>query len=337
MRVTLEVTSGPQAGNRVRLVAGQVLQVGRTEWADLAIGSDGQMSSLHFALELNQGACSIRDIGSSNGTWVNGEQIQEAVLRNGDEIRAGATTFKAHVEGNAPSDTASIRSTVLSQNQAAATAAASPPSRAVPRPSKPSKAVGYTVEPLPTGLVLYRGAIAELPASALAESLSHTYPLYLIVDFHRIENVPPLALSEMDFLFDWIPESVIAANSPVLLGPIEDPARLALIDQAWGEDAVVCIFSRQQKPALLAQLRAALRSGSDAVLGYCWPSVLGPLLSFFTKKFIQQFMTGIDAILVEFADLPETWQVFARPDFASSLEKLGLKQVAEEPAVASGE
>ena len=335
MRVILEVTSGPQAGNRVRLVAGQVLQVGRTEWADLAMGSDGQMSSLHFALELNQGGCSIRDVGSSNGTWVNGEQIQEAVLRNGDEIRAGVTTFKAHVEGNAASDTASIRSTVLSQDQIGE--AASAPSRAAPRPNKPSKAVGYTVELLPTGLSLYRGATAELPVSALAESLSHTYPLYLIVDFHRIENVPPLAISEMDFLFDWIPESVIAANSPVLLGPIDDPARLALIDQAWGEDAVVCIFSRQQKPALLAQLRAALRSGSDAVLGYCWPSVLGPLLSFFTKKFIQQFMTGIDAILVEFADLPDTWQVFARPDFASSLEKLGLKQVAEEPAVASGE
>ena len=335
MRVILEVTSGPQAGNRVRLVAGQVLQVGRTEWADLAIGSDGQMSSLHFALELNQGGCSIRDVGSSNGTWVNGEQIQEAVLRNGDEIRAGVTTFKAHVEGNASTDTASIRSTVLSQNEVPEAATA--PSRAAPRPSKPSKGVGYTVEPLPTGLSLYRGAIADLPASALAQSLSHTYPLYLIVDFHRIENVPPLALSEMDFLFDWIPESVIAANSPVLLGPIDDPARLALVDQAWGDDAVVCIFSRQQKPALLAQLRASLRSGSDAVLGYCWPSVLGPLLSFFTKKFIQQFMTGIDAILVEFADLPDTWQVFARPDFASSLDKLGLKRVAEEPAVAAGE
>jgi hypothetical protein len=50
MRVVLEVATGPVQGKPIVLLAGQRLQVGRTERADIAFPQDGRMSSIHFLL-----------------------------------------------------------------------------------------------------------------------------------------------------------------------------------------------------------------------------------------------------------------------------------------------
>src|SRR5262249_48235333 len=42
--------------------------------------------------------CRIRDLSSTNGTFLNGKRIVEATLRNLDEIRAGSSTFVLRVE-----------------------------------------------------------------------------------------------------------------------------------------------------------------------------------------------------------------------------------------------
>ena len=325
MRVILEVISGPQAGNKMRLAAGQVLQVGRTEWADFAIASDNRMSSLHFSVEVTHSGCQLKDLGSSNGTWRNGEQVQSAILRGGDEILAGATTFRVHVEGDA-ADTASIRSTLTGMPLSGPPAAVALAVR-----TQDTRSANYTAEPLATGLVLYRGQVAELSAGELASMLARGSSLYVILDFNRVDVPMPETTEQPDYLFDWMPAAALAMSSPVVLGPLTDAGK-ELVGQAWGEDALVCVVSKQEKPVLLAHLRALARAGSDGVLGYCWPSVLAPLLSFYQTSFVNRFMTGIDAILIEFADLPETWQIFARPDYSSVLDKVGLKKIAGEPA-----
>ena len=93
MRVILEVVSGPGQGRKVPLRAGQRLQVGRTEFADLTLAGDGHMSSLHFALETSIDGCQVEDLGSSNGTFVNGERVEEAEVGPSDELRVGTTRF----------------------------------------------------------------------------------------------------------------------------------------------------------------------------------------------------------------------------------------------------
>lgn len=66
--------------------------VGR-EKADIVI-DDQTISSQHFAIEHNQdGEFSIHDLGSSNGTALNGSEIESAPLKSGDRIQAGKTTF----------------------------------------------------------------------------------------------------------------------------------------------------------------------------------------------------------------------------------------------------
>jgi predicted component of type VI protein secretion system len=46
-------------------------------------------------IALRGGVCVIRDLGSSNGTWVNGRPIRSrARLRRGDELRLGETVIR---------------------------------------------------------------------------------------------------------------------------------------------------------------------------------------------------------------------------------------------------
>ena len=79
------------------------LSVGRAATNDVAVPKDGRASRQHAVLErLSAGWC-VRDLGSRNGTFVNGERIiRDRALRNGDEIRIGDTrlVFRADQLGD---------------------------------------------------------------------------------------------------------------------------------------------------------------------------------------------------------------------------------------------
>lgn len=50
---------------------------------------DGSVSGHHAELLAEGSTYQVRDLGSTNGTFVNGEQIVDAALRHGDEVRFG--------------------------------------------------------------------------------------------------------------------------------------------------------------------------------------------------------------------------------------------------------
>ena len=89
----LEVRSGPQAGNRIRLELGRILRVGRTDRADVAFTEDSHMSSLHFSLGWDGAHCRVTDLNSRNGTFVNGIPIHSHELQNGDRVEIGRSSF----------------------------------------------------------------------------------------------------------------------------------------------------------------------------------------------------------------------------------------------------
>jgi pSer/pThr/pTyr-binding forkhead associated (FHA) protein len=109
-RVMLEVVDGPCEKRIFTLREGQVVHVGRTEWADLAFAADGKMSSRHFVLEYERGVCRLRDLNSTNGTLVNGNRVAETVLADADKIHAGQTVFLLHIEGGRPLPSAAAAS-----------------------------------------------------------------------------------------------------------------------------------------------------------------------------------------------------------------------------------
>jgi FHA domain len=66
--------------------------VGKAAENDVALEHDPMASHLHAVLERFAAGWCVTDLGSSNGTWVNGERIWSSHrLRHGDEIRVGQT------------------------------------------------------------------------------------------------------------------------------------------------------------------------------------------------------------------------------------------------------
>jgi pSer/pThr/pTyr-binding forkhead associated (FHA) protein len=102
MQVVLQIQTGALAGNEIRLKSGQLVRLGRTSKADFAFPDDSQMSGVHFALECDQQTCRLRDLGSSNGTLINGEKAQAVVLQDRDQIVAGQTRFSVRLEADEP-------------------------------------------------------------------------------------------------------------------------------------------------------------------------------------------------------------------------------------------
>lgn len=75
-------------GNTVS--TGRTVTIGKAATNVVSIDHDATVSRLHAVLEYHGSAWSLRDIGSRNGTYVNGEKVAgERVLRSGDEMRIG--------------------------------------------------------------------------------------------------------------------------------------------------------------------------------------------------------------------------------------------------------
>jgi serine/threonine-protein kinase len=102
LRITLTVTAGPHAGQVFRFTGHDCFLVGRSARAHFRLqpgeARDRHVSRLHFLVEVNPPLCRLHDMGSRNGTRVNGRRVTAADLHHGDEIRAGHTTLKVALE-----------------------------------------------------------------------------------------------------------------------------------------------------------------------------------------------------------------------------------------------
>jgi len=91
MSAVLVVTEGPAAGQRFGLDSEVVL--GR-EGVSATIAEDSELSRRHAVVRPAAGGFEIEDLGSRNGTFVNGQKVQGAVrLSGGDTIKIGQTVL----------------------------------------------------------------------------------------------------------------------------------------------------------------------------------------------------------------------------------------------------
>jgi dipeptidyl aminopeptidase/acylaminoacyl peptidase len=93
----LTFESGPFAGRIVALPS-QMVSVGRAPDNDVVVG-DPATSGHHGRIEVRNGSFWISDLGSTNGTLVNGEPVIEKELSDGDMIAVGQNTMRFTLEG----------------------------------------------------------------------------------------------------------------------------------------------------------------------------------------------------------------------------------------------
>jgi len=92
-------TAGPYTGHKLDVPETGML-FGRAEDCTLML-NDGEVSSRHAQLSLQDGMWCLYDLQSSNGTLVNGQPIQAIVLNSGDLVAIGATQFTFATDGAA--------------------------------------------------------------------------------------------------------------------------------------------------------------------------------------------------------------------------------------------
>ena len=75
-----------------RLLPGSMKTLGRAQTVDFVVDA-ALISRVHCRFTLDAGGLGIEDLGSTNGTYVNGQRIDRASLMNGDTIKIGRVEF----------------------------------------------------------------------------------------------------------------------------------------------------------------------------------------------------------------------------------------------------
>ena len=97
MQVNLKVTAGPYKGRIFSFAQHDSFLVGRSPDAHLYLPDDRYFSRHHCLLEMNPPHSYLRDLNSTNGTFLNGQRVKDAALNNGDRIQCGETILLVEV------------------------------------------------------------------------------------------------------------------------------------------------------------------------------------------------------------------------------------------------
>lgn len=87
----LDLTVGDE--QETFFLAKRTVRIGRLENNDIVI-PDPSLSRHHVEIKQSEGKFRLQDLGSTNGTFLNGRRVSEADLKNGDSISIGKVDFR---------------------------------------------------------------------------------------------------------------------------------------------------------------------------------------------------------------------------------------------------
>jgi len=93
LRYGLRFISGKYQGGEYPLGEGQEIVIGRSSELDMVLVEE-MVSRKHARIALSDGVISIEDLGSTNGTFVNGEKVDRGTLNEGDRVLIGTNILK---------------------------------------------------------------------------------------------------------------------------------------------------------------------------------------------------------------------------------------------------
>jgi pSer/pThr/pTyr-binding forkhead associated (FHA) protein len=97
---TLQSVEPADAGLTFRLLPGTLKTLGRAPRADFVVDA-ALVSRVHCRFTLDQrNHLELEDLGSTNGTFVNGKKVARATLNDGDKLTVGRVQFVVNSESN---------------------------------------------------------------------------------------------------------------------------------------------------------------------------------------------------------------------------------------------
>lgn len=108
MIVRVSVSAGPHAGVTVAWPPGSYL-IGRGSHAQLSLPHDLAASVEHCRLEFTEHGCTVQDLGSRQGTLVNGSRAARSLVDSGDVIQVGLSTLSLSVATSAAPEATVLR------------------------------------------------------------------------------------------------------------------------------------------------------------------------------------------------------------------------------------
>lgn len=95
--MVLEAKVGSNLVTSPQILPGGKMNVGRATDTGMSVYYDRQMSRSHFSIEFRGDHAVVRDLHSTNGTFVQGVCVNETRVYDGDMIAAGNTKFKVRL------------------------------------------------------------------------------------------------------------------------------------------------------------------------------------------------------------------------------------------------
>jgi predicted component of type VI protein secretion system len=214
----IEVVAGNAAGTWLDVT--DELLIGRHADGLGRLADDEEISRYHARVSLDTGGlCAIEDLGSTNGTFVNGLRLSvPKALKEGDTIELGSSTLvvrdlpspaAAEPSGHAPAKADDQDTAERPAPAAAVPAPESPPQPKLPEPAPEPKLPEPPPEP-------------KLPEPAPEPKLPEPAP--------EPEPTPPAAIPQLSLRL----EIDFAANEALIaLGDDAEPMRIVLESGAW--------------------------------------------------------------------------------------------------------
>ncbi len=360
MRLVLEIRKGSRAGQRIVVEPDQTARVGRRSDAEFAFPGDAGISGLHFAIDCTGGAWHIQDLKSTNGTWLNGKRVSDAVLHEGDEIKAGEARFAVHIDRDEQRLGAGQR--VPDRPPAGPVAAA-----ALPPATQVGVAAPVTAPSTPAERDSGKPPAELSPQDRLLGMLRKDFqPLYAILDAARSPDIykflvearddvrksqreaqraepafqPPGkgtldAGAEYESLYEGRPKAELVHFAPYLVRLLPESKLLeALVSRGWGKSWGVYLTSsapfREVRRHLRQFLMVKLPDGKQVYFRFYDPRVLRVYLPTCTREEGNEFFGPVKYHLTE-DEKPETLLRFSNTAAGVGRRKFSLAPQAASP------
>src|SRR5262245_40556795 len=169
MKVSLVVAQGGQSGKVIPVTTAEFI-IGRDPQCQLRPASPA-VSKQHCAVAIRDGKVFVRDCGSTNGTFVNGEQVAaDREVNSGDRLRVGPLEFDVKIEAGVP---AAKPAAVPAQAKPVAKPAAKPAAPAAAQ-TKKSPAIAAAAAAVATDTVPEGGTVIMTAGAALDDRSAST-------------------------------------------------------------------------------------------------------------------------------------------------------------------